>query len=155
MNKVRIEPERGEAEVGDGAGPPGGPPGAPTAEGGAESAPEAYTICVRALSGEATTLEVDGADTIATVKKKFDAALVASDQEPMKGLSLWHENARLDEWWTLQSYGVGAGAVLQALTTEHDVEAALQEEREAEERAREAERSFGWKANYGCCVSKA
>merc|ERR1719453_1748440 len=140
--------------------PPGGPPGAPTAEGGAES-PEAYTICVRALSGEATTLEeavrqcaaeaearrqagaedearrraeiardvaqlgpaqlkakydteegrealtmskakvsagssgeltppggppleVVGADTIATVKKKFDAALVASDQEPMK-----------------------------------------------------------------------
>merc|ERR1719473_1266286 len=108
--------------------PPGGPPGAPTAEGGAESAPEAYTICVRALSGGAT-LEVVGADTIATVKKKFDAALVASDQEPMKGLSLWHENARLDEWWTLQSYGVGAGAVLQALATEHDVEAALQEER--------------------------
>merc|ERR1719453_3009690 len=141
--------------------PPGGPPGVPPAEGGAESSPEPYTICVRALSGEATTLkeavrqcaaeaearrqagaedearrraeiardvaqlgpaqlkakydteegrealtmskakvsagssgeltppggpplEVVGADTIATVKKKFDAALVASDQEPMK-----------------------------------------------------------------------
>ena len=50
MNKVRIEPERGEAEVGDGAGPPGGPPGGPTAQGGAESAPEAYTICVRATA---------------------------------------------------------------------------------------------------------
>ena len=51
---------------------------------------------------------------------------------------------------------VGAGAVLQALATEHDVEVALREEREAEERARTlAERSFGWKANYGCCVSKA
>ena len=124
--------------------------------GGAESAPEAYTICVRALSGDATTLEVDGADTIATVKEKFDAALLESDQEPMKGLSLWHENARLDESRTLQSYGVGAGAAIQALTTEHDVEAALREEREAEERARAlAERSFGWKANYGCCVSKA
>merc|ERR1719453_2216553 len=156
MNKVRIEPERGEAEVGDGAGPPGGPPGAPTAQGGAESAPEAYTICVRALSGESTTLEVDGADTIATVKKKFDAALLESGREPMKGLSLWHKNARLDEYRTLQSYGVGAGAVLQALATEHDVEVELREEREAEERARaEAERSFGWKANYGCCVSKA
>merc|ERR1719453_2840128 len=156
MNKVRIEPERGEAEVGDGAGPPGGPPGGPTAQGGAESAPEAYTICVRALSGESTTLEVDGADTIATVKKKFDAALLESGREPMKGLSLWHKNARLDEYRTLQSYGVGAGAVLQALATEHDVEVELREEREAEDRARaEAERSFGWKANYGCCVSKA
>ena len=136
--------------------PPGGPPGGPPAEGGAEAAPAAYTVCVRALSGESTTLEVDGADTIATVKKKFDAALLESDQEPMKGLSLWHENARLDETRTLQSYGVGAGAAIQALTTEHDVEAALREEREAEERARFlAERSFGWKANYGCCVSKA
>merc|ERR1719359_817317 len=118
MNKVRIEPERGEAEVGDGAGPPGRPPGGPTARGGAESAPEAYTICVRALSGESTTLEVDGADTIATVKKKFDAALLESDREPMKGISLWHENVRLDESRALQSYGVGAGAVLQALATE-------------------------------------
>ena len=155
MNKVRIEPERGEAEVGDGAGPPGGPPGAPTAQGGAESAPEAYTICVRALSGESTTLEVDGADTIATVKKKFDAALLESDQEPMKGLSLWHENARLDESRTLQSYGVGAGAAIQALTTEHDVEAALREEREAEEQIEAMARRFGWRASYGCCVSKA
>merc|ERR1719197_1422204 len=156
MNKVRIEPERGEAEVGDGAGPPGGPPGAPTAEGGADSAPEAYTICVRALSGDATTLEVDGADTIATVKEKFDAALLESDQEPMKGLSLWHENARLDESRTLQSYGIGAGAAIQVLVTERDVEVELREERDVEERARaEAERSFGWKANYGCCVSKA
>merc|ERR1719331_1821072 len=140
MNKVRIEPERGEAEVGAGAG----------------SAPEAYTICVRALSGESTTLEVDGADTIATVKKKFDAALLESGREPMKGLSLWHKNARLDEYRTLQSYGVGAGAVLQALATEHDVEVALREEREAEERARAlAEHIYGWKENYGCCVSKA
>merc|ERR1719326_1312919 len=114
--------------------PPGGPPGAPTAEGGAESAPEAYTICVRALSGDATTLEVDGADTIATVKEKFDAALLESDQEPMKGLSLWHENARLDESRTLQDYGLGAGAAIQALVTERDVEAALREEREVEER---------------------
>ena len=74
----------------------------------------------------------------------------------MKGLSLWHKNARLDEYRTLQSYGVGAGAVIQALTTERDVEAALREEREAEERARTlAERSFGWKANYGMLVSKA
>ena len=114
-----------------------------------------FTLSVRALSGGAT-LEVDGADTIATVKKKFDAALVEIDQKPMKGLSLWHENARLDESRTLQSYGVGAGAVLQALATEHDVEAALREEREAEERARTwAERSFGWKANYGMLVSKA
>merc|ERR1719473_1212841 len=108
--------------------PPGGPPGAPTAEGGAESAPEAYTICVRALSGDATTLEVDGADTIATVKEKFDTALLESDQEPMKGLSLWHENARLDESRTLQSYGIGAGAAIQALATEHDVEVELREE---------------------------
>ena len=114
-----------------------------------------FALSVRALSGGAT-LEVDGADTIATVKKKFDAALLESDQEPMKGLSLWHENARLDESRTLQSYGVGAGAVLQALATEHDVEVALREEREAEERARTwAERSFGWKANYGMLVSKA
>ena len=136
--------------------PPGGPPGAPTAEGGAESSPEPYTICVRALSGESTTLEVDGADTIATVKKKFDAALLESGREPMKGLSLWHKNARLDEYRTLQSYGVGAGAVLQALATEHDVEVALREEREAEERARAlAEHIYGWKENYGCCVSKA
>ena len=98
----------------------------------------------------------DGADTIATVKEKFDTALLESDQEPMKGLSLWHENARLDESRTLQSYGVGAGAAIQALATEHDVEVELREEREAEDRARaEAERSFGWKANYGCCVSKA
>ena len=114
-----------------------------------------FTLSVRALSGGAT-LEVDGADTIATVKKKFDAALVEIGQESMKGLSLWHENARLDESRTLQSYGVGAGAVIQALATERDVEVELREEREAEERARaEAERSFGWKANYGCCVSKA
>ena len=110
--------------------PPGGPPGGPPAEGGAESAPEAYTICVRALSGEATTLEVDGADTIATVKEKFDTALLESDQEPMKGLSLWHENARLDESRTLQSYGVGAGAAIQALATERDVEVELREERD-------------------------
>ena len=33
--------------------PPGGPPGVPPAEGSAESSPEPYTICVRALSGEA------------------------------------------------------------------------------------------------------
>ena len=151
MNKVWSEPERDEAQGGAGAGPPGGPPG-----GRAESAPEAYTICVRALSGESTTLEVDGADTIATVKKKFDAALLESGREPMKGLSLWHKNARLDEYRTLQSYGVGAGAVLQALATEHDVEVALREEREAEERARAlAEHIYGWKENYGCCVSKA
>ena len=122
--------------VGAGAGPPGGPPGGPPAEGGAESAPEAYTICVRALSGESTTLEVDGADTIATVKKKFDAALLESDQEPMKGLSLWHENARLDETRTLQSYGVGAGTVLQAVTKRHDVEVELREECDVEEWAR-------------------
>jgi hypothetical protein len=115
----------------------------------------AFALSVRALSGGAT-LEVDGADTIATVKKKFDAALVEIGQEPMKGLSLWHENARLDESRTLQSYGVGAGAVLQALATEHDVEVALREEREAEERARAlAEHIYGWKENYGCCVSKA
>ena len=82
----------------------------------------AFALSVRALSGGAT-LEVDGADTIATVKKKFDAALVEIGQEPMKGLSLWHENARLDESRTLQSYGVGAGAAIQALATEHDVEA--------------------------------
>ena len=37
--------------------PPGGPPGVPPAEGGAASSPEPYTICVRALSGEATTLK--------------------------------------------------------------------------------------------------
>ena len=80
--------------VGAGAGPPGGPPGGLPAEGGAESATEAYTICVRALSGESTTLEVDGADTIATVKKKFDAALLESGREPMKGISLWHEKRR-------------------------------------------------------------
>ena len=151
MNKVWSEPERDEAQGGAGAGPPGGPPG-----GRAESAPEAYTICVRALSGDATTLEVDGADTIATVKKKFDAALLESGREPMKGLSLWHKNARLDEYRTLQSYGVGAGAAIQALATEHDVEVALREEREAEERARAlAEHIYGWKENYGCCVSKA
>ena len=114
-----------------------------------------FALSVRALSGGAT-LEVDGADTIATVKKKFDAALVEIGQEPMKGISLWHENARLDESRTLHSYGVGAGAVLQALATEHDVEVELREEREAEERARTlAERSFGWKANYGMLVSKA
>ena len=115
-----------------------------------------FMICVRALSGESTTLEVNGEDMIATVEGKFDAALLESGREPMKGLSLWHENARLDESRTLQSYGVGAGAAIQALATEHDVEVELREEREAEERARaEAERSFGWKANYGCCVSKA
>ena len=73
-----------------------------------------------------------------------------------KGLSLWHESARLDEYRTLRSYGIGAGAAIQALATEHDVEAALREEREAEEMARaEAERYFGWKANYGCCETKA
>ena len=128
----------------------------------------AFALSVRVLSGGAT-LEVDGADTIATVKKKFDAALLESGREPMKGLSLWHKNARLDEYRTLQSYGVGAGAVLQALATEHDVEVALREEREAEEQIeamareeREAEeqieamaRRFGWQASYGCCVSKA
>ena len=63
---------------------------------------------------------------------------------------------RLDEARTLQMYGVGAGAVIQALTTERDAKVALREEREAEERARtEAERKFGWKANYGMLVSKA
>ena len=113
-----------------------------------------FTLSVRALSGGAT-LEVDGADTIATVKKKFDAALVEIGQESMKGLSLWHENARLDESRTLQSYGVGAGAVIQALTTERDVEAALREEREAEEQIEAMARRLGWKASYGCCVSKA
>ena len=51
-----------------------------------------FALSVRALSNESTTLEVDGADTIATVKKKFDAALLESDREPMKGLSLfWHD----------------------------------------------------------------
>ena len=63
---------------------------------------------------------------------------------------------RLDEARTLQMYGVGAGAVIQALTTERDVKVALREEREAEERARTAaERKFGWKASYGMLVSKA
>ena len=91
-----------------------------------------YTVDVRALSG-GTALAVDGADTIAQVKEKFGAALLASGQERMKGVSLWRENARLDESRTLRSYGVGAGAVIQALTTERDVEAALREEREAED----------------------
>ena len=128
-----------------------------------------FALSVRALSGGAT-LEVDGADTIATVKKKFDAALLESGREPIKSFSLWHENARLDESRTLQSYGIiGAGAVIQALATEHDVEVALREEREAEEQIeamareeREAEeqieamaRRYGWRASYGCCVSKA
>ena len=107
-------------------------------------------------SGDATTLEVDGADTTATVKEKFDTALLESDQEPAKGLSLWHENTRLYESGTLQSYGIGAGAEIQALMTEHDVKAALREEREAKEMDRaEAERKFGWEMNYGCCISKA
>ena len=55
-----------------------------------------YTVDVRALSG-GTTLAVDGADTIAQVKEKFGTALRASGREPMKGVSLWRENARLDE----------------------------------------------------------
>ena len=59
--------------------PPGGPPGGPPAEGGAEAAPAAYTVCVRALSGESTTLEVDGA-TRCYVRKRSDAALLESDQ---------------------------------------------------------------------------
>ena len=51
---------------------------------------------------------------------------------------------------------VGAGAMIQALATERDVEVELREERVAEEISRTlAECSFGWKANYGCCVSKA
>ena len=107
------------------------------------------------LSGEATTLAVDGAVTIAQVKEKFGAALLASGQEPMKGVSLWRENARLDESRTLRSYGIGAGAVIQALATEHDVEVALREEREAEEQIEAMARRFGWRASYGCCVSKA
>ena len=87
-----------------------------------------YTVDIRALSG-GTTLAVDGADTIAQVKEKFGAALLASGQEPMKGVSLWRENARLDEARTLRSYGIGAGAVIQALVTEE--EDSLREEREA------------------------
>ena len=51
---------------------------------------------------------------------------------------------------------MGAGAVIQALATERDVEVELREERVAEEISRTlAECFFGWKANYGCCVSKA
>ena len=46
---------------------------------------------------------------------------------------------------------VGAGAMIQALATERDVEVELREERDVEERAQQ----FGWQANYGCCVSKA
>ena len=106
----------------------------------AEAAPEAYQPARALRRGD--TLEVDGAATIAAVKEKFGAALLESGQEPMKGLSLWHESARHE--YRTRGATARRGAAIQALATEHDVGAALREEREAEEMARaEAERSFG------------
>ena len=109
--------------------------------------PGTMRVFVKTLDGASAPVLCFEEETIATLKLRIHAQL---------GLSLWHENTRLYESGTLQSYGIGAGAEIQALMTEHDVKAALREEREAKEMDRaEAERKFGWEMNYGCCISKA
>ena len=109
-----------------------------------------YMVKVRVLSGEATELAVVGADTIAEVKKKFGAALLARGQKPMKGVILSHENVPLDESRTLQSHGIGADAVIKAVVTNE----ALKNEQVLETRLNLRARAFGWKKSYGMRVSK-
>ena len=114
-----------------------------------------YMVKVRTLSGVSTELTVVGADTIAEVKEKFAAALLASGQEPMKGVSLLHENLPLDESRTLQSHGIGADAVINAVVTEEalkkETDEALKKDQKILQLAKDLDR---WKKSYGIFVNK-
>lgn len=109
-----------------------------------------YMVQVRTLSGETTDLTVVGTDTIAEVKKKFGAALLARGQKPMKGVILSLENEPLDESRTLQSHGIGADTVIKAVVTEE----AQKKEQVLEAQTTHRARAFGWKKSYGMLVGK-